>query len=114
MVEDRNSDEEQRADDEESEPVIVGETELKQADFEQVWSSIPAFRKLRGYAIALPCVWGFGIVTSLWTAPVERDAPAILRMVLPTLFATALAMAFLRFAPRSWAKRAVADSGSGR
>jgi hypothetical protein len=93
--------------------LIEGQTELTEADYVRTWSSVPEFRKLRTYAIALPCIWTVSVLTTLAMRPSDspKDLPFV--QLLPLLILTFMIGYFLFLAPRGWAKRAAADHGDG-
>jgi hypothetical protein len=94
------------------ESAIVGATELTQADFLEVWSHVPAFRRTRTYTLFLPVFWLVLAIVTLSGAASVTEPSVLLPLLGTSAFVAALVFALLRMAPRSWAKQAFADNGS--
>lgn len=98
----------------ERELLVAGEAQLSEGDFREAWGAVPAFRRLRAYAMALPIFCAALLLVSVLSNEHEGQAAAQLAQILPILLIPTMSVAFLLTARRSWAKRAISDLGTGR
>lgn len=96
----------------EAEGAIEGATRLTEADFLEASAHIPAFKRTRTYGLLLPAMWLVVAGTSAMGATSMSELA--LPLVLSGSFTFGIAFLLLRLAPRSWAKRASADTGPGK
>lgn len=95
-----------------AEAPIEGAARLTEADFLEVSALVPAFKRTRTYGLLLPATWLVVAGTSAMGA--TSTSELVMPLVLSGSFTFGIAFLLLRLAPRSWAKRASADTGLGR
>jgi hypothetical protein len=96
----------------EAESTIEGAARLTEADFFEASAHVPAFRRTRTYGLLLPAMWL--VVAGTSAMGTTSTSELALPLVLSGSFTFGIAFLLLRLAPRSWAKRASADTGLGR
>lgn len=95
---------------EEDSILIRGGAELRESDFTEAWSFVPAFRRVKHFWL-----WSsFVVVVSavLTTAGGEQDVDVL--TVLPLVVVVVLQLGLLRWAPGAWAKWSLAGLGAER
>jgi hypothetical protein len=93
----------------EVEAPIEGAARVTEADFLEASAHVPAFRWIRTYGRLLPVMWL--VVAGMATMGTTHWSDVVLPLVVSGSFTLGLSFLLLRLVPRSWAKRASADTG---
>jgi hypothetical protein len=93
----------------EVEAPIEGAARVTEADFLEASAHVPAFRWIRTYGRLLPVMWL--VVAGMATMGTTHWSDVVLPLVVSGSFTLGLSFLLLRLGPRSWAKRASADTG---